>query len=255
MTNATVAQPVSTEPDSTLLSKRLQDRGVSLVRMAVKMLGYKSLGGYDSEEGIKSNESYLEAPHGDGAISVTRDKNGIDIAYAPFGFFSRQASYAFNMVDFLLAHDEKLKSPREAAEAICMAAFSSPQADVTAPIVTVISVPRELDLNYAHSLKLQERGVSLTDVAEQMFGFNVVRSNASEAYIYNGPMQDQQSFIAAVSTNTDGLQIAHYNDPIDGRTQVCAVRFAMQHGNIAAPLEAIAQINKKVISRSAAPAV
>lgn len=242
MSTATVAQPATAEPDSYDLSKRLQDKGIFLTRIAVDVLGYTATTGYDSQTGRSTGESYLRSPYDEGHICVTAGSDGIEKAHAPFGL---KGIYAFNAVDFMLAHNERLKNPRQAAEAICMAVFNQLDDTITAP--KLVRIVAEQDQIQDMSLALQRQGVSLASIASDMFKFSVVRSG-DETYIFtSGEPEDNSSvydgvntsrFVASVAANKDGLATAHYMEPVSGHTQACAVRFAMLHGNMRTPHEA-----------------
>lgn len=247
-------EPRLVHPDSDELSRRLQAHGITLPRVAVSMLGYKAIVGYDADNAEPTGETYLLPQHDEGVVSVVHDpKKGIQIAEMTYGL---KGQYAFNLVDFTLAHRDDLKSPSDAARYICERYKLEAEASksVTAmvavepnpvPCVEPKPVPRELDLNYAISQTLQDNGLPLSVVAANL-GFSVRRPNeGNELYVFDAP-GPQAAFVAAIIPNRDGLEIAHYPYPVDGRGQVCAVRFAMQHGgeNFRTPLDATASLKK-----------
>ena len=249
----TQPQSVASELNSADLSRRLQDQGICFSRIAVSMLGYKALSGYDPASNETTGETYLVSSTGDGAISVAPDKTGLQIAHLPFGIPGKYAStFAFNAVDFLMAHDERLKTPADAAKAISRA-FPVEINKTEEPAAAV--EPCELDVNYVESKKLQDAGLPLSVIAANM-GFNVRQPNeGNEYYVYQSACPTA-AFVAAIHVNAQGLQIAHYVDPVDGRHQVCAVRFAMQHGGSSykSPLHANDQLRVMLKARQAAAA-
>lgn len=230
MTTPTETVPTAVAPDSYTLSRRLHDRGVSAINVARNLLGYSVLGSFDAATFEQTGEAYATSCVDNSMLFITRDQNDVPVFHLPYGV---DGKFCFNMVDFVQIHNrDVLKTPLEAARHICR---NSRIDEDTADAVTAPVVPRELDLNYAVSRRLQDAGLPLCVIAANL-GFSVRKPNAGdEYYIYRTPADEkaqnpQAAFVAAIATNCDGLEIAHYIDPVDGRNQVCAVRFAMQHG-------------------------
>ncbi len=108
---------------------------------------------------------------------------------------------------------------------------------------------QEQDLNFAVSQTLQREGYGLVAIATKLFDYVATNDDPSEIYLLHKTTGDG----VAVTLNNDGVQIAHYPFGLNGRTQVNAVRFVMEHTGIKTAPEVISYVRAKMNNKTWAP--
>lgn len=143
------------------------------------------------------------------SIPVQRDAMGVQSVHYPFGMFGR---YQDNMIGFVMMHKQSLKTPLDAATWVERYLVPSGRMDV-AP-----GQPSPATERLAR--RLQTRGVGLTRVANSLLGFNVEDGGRLLVHV-------NRRLTLPVVTDKTGLDKAVYPAPRHGRTEVDAIRLAM----------------------------
>lgn len=83
------------------------------------------------------------------------------------------------------------------------------------------SKTHEDQVTYVFSAALQERGVPLSRIAGEMMGLSVQRPNeGDELYVYG------HGFVGVITRDSNGIERIQMDEPLYGRSQLCAVGFA-----------------------------